>query len=135
MTAPAERPVPRPTRLTAPFWDGCRAGTLLVQQCERCAEFVFIPQHFCPACRGRVLTWVQSRGVGRVVSYTVIGRAQTPAFETPYVVAIVRLDEGYEMVTNIVDTTPDRVHIGARVQVRFVPVSPTVTLPCFALTA
>lgn len=69
------------------------------------------------------------------MSYTVIGRAQTPAFVTPYVVAVVRLDEGYEMLTNIVDTEPDQVRIGARVRVRFVAVSPTVTLPCFMLTA
>ena len=94
---------------------------------------VFIPQSFCPACLGMNLSWVESSGHGAVVTFTTVWRPQTPAFEAPYVVAVVRLDEGYEMMTNIVDVDPDHVTIGARVNVRYLDVTADVTLPCFTL--
>jgi uncharacterized protein len=125
-------PLPRPTSLTQPFWNACRDHRLTVQRCESCGTYVFIPQAFCPTCLGTDLTWVESSGHGSIVTFTVVWRAQTPAFEVPYVVAVVRLDEGYEMMTNIVDVEPDDVTIGAPVEVRYVDVTPDVTLPCFA---
>ena len=127
------RPLPQPTALTRPFWDACREHRLTVQQCSVCATYVFVPQSFCPACLSPDLTWVESAGRGRIVAYTVVWRPQTPAFEAPYVVAVVRLDEGYEMMTNVVDVDPDDVAIGAPVSVRFVDVSSDGTLPCFTL--
>ncbi|MEU9888888.1 OB-fold domain-containing protein [Sphaerisporangium sp. NPDC051011] len=81
------------------------------------------------------LEWVESTGRGSIVTFTIIGRAQTPAFIAPYVVAVVRLDEGYEMLTNIVDATPDRVQFGSRVEVEFVRESDEISLPCFRLAA
>lgn len=127
------RPVPHPTRLSAPFWDGCREGELRAQQCGDCGGFVFIPQEFCPQCLGLDLAWVPCSGDGEIVSFTVIGRAQTPAFETPYVVAVVRLREGQEMLTNIVDAAPSDIAVGAAVTVSFLPVTAEITLPCFVL--
>jgi uncharacterized OB-fold protein len=129
------RPLPRPTGLTEPFWNATRGHRLVVQRCSACATHVFIPQAFCPACLGTDLVWVESRGIGRIVTFTVVWRPQTPAFDAPYVVAVVRLDEGYEMMTNIVDVDPDEVEIGARVAIRFLDVTDDVTLPCFTLAA
>ncbi|MGD9995684.1 MAG: Zn-ribbon domain-containing OB-fold protein [Ilumatobacteraceae bacterium] len=126
------RPLPRPTALSTPFWDACREHRLIVQRCTSCATFVFVPQEFCPSCLGTGLEWVESNGVGTIVTFTVVWRPQTPAFDVPYVVAVVRLDEGYEMMTNIVDVEPDEVAIGAAVTVRFVELPGEVTLPCFA---
>jgi uncharacterized OB-fold protein len=123
--------VPQPTKLTQPFWDGCREHILLVQQCATCHHFVFVPQEFCPTCRSLQLQWVEARGHGEIVTFTTVWRAQTPAFESPYVVAVVRLDEGYEMLTNIVDTALSDVRIEARVTVRFLDLPGGVTLPCF----
>lgn len=134
MTLPG-RPVPHPSPLTEPFWAACREDRLLVQRCDGCGAHVFIPQEFCRECHAAALTWVQAAGVGHVVTFTVVWRPQTPAFEVPYVVAVVRLEEGYEMLTNIVGTPPERVTIGAAVRVRFTPVSEAVTLPCFELAA
>lgn len=130
-----DRPVPHPSPLTEPFWAGCREGRLLVQRCDECATYVFIPQEFCRRCHATTLRWVESVGVGRVVTYTVVWRPQTPAFEVPYVVAVVRLDEGYEMVTNIVGAPPDAVAVDAPVRVRFTPVTEEITLPSFELAA
>ena len=126
------RPLPHPTSLTQPFWEACRNHRLTVQRCESCGTYVFIPQAFCPACLSTELAWVESSGHGNIVTFTVVWRAQTPVFEVPYVVAVVRLDEGYEMMTNIVDVEAEDVTIGAPVGVRYVDVTPDVTLPCFA---
>lgn len=130
-----QRPLPHPTELSAPFWDACRQRRLTVQQCDSCTTHVFVPRPFCPVCLGQSFTWVDSSGRGVVVTFTVVCRAQTPAFETPYVVAVVRLEEGYEMLTNVVDTAPEQLRIGDRVHVHFVDVSDSVTLPCFRVSA
>ncbi|MEU7815961.1 Zn-ribbon domain-containing OB-fold protein [Pseudonocardia sp. NPDC049154] len=130
-----DRPVPHPSTLTEPFWAACREGRLLVQRCDKCGAHVFIPQEFCRECHVDTLTWVESAGVGHIVTYTVVWRPQTPAFEVPYVVAVVRLDEGYEMITNIVGAPPEAVAIDAPVRVRFTPVTDAITLPCFELAA
>jgi uncharacterized OB-fold protein len=126
------RPLPVPTPLSQPFWTACKERRLLAQRCARCGGHVFIPRAFCPRCLGPDLAWVPVLGSGVVVTYTVVWRAQTPAFETPYVIAVVRLDEGHEMMTNLVDADVATVRIGMRVQVRFVDVSAEITLPCFA---
>lgn len=107
----------------------------MVQRCGGCGAHLFIPRSFCPVCRSTDLSWVPTGGRGAIVTYTVVGRAQTPAFTTPYVVAVVRLDEGCEMMTNIVDCTPDEVTIGAPVEVSWLPVDADITLPCFRLVA
>ena len=135
MTGESDRPVPQPTLLSRPFWDACREERLTVQRCENCHEYIFIPRTFCPVCLSTSLAWTDATGLGTIVTYTVVWRAQTPAFATPYVVAVVRLDEGYEMLTNIVDSEPEDVSIGARVQIRFVEISADVTLPCFTVAA
>jgi uncharacterized OB-fold protein len=129
------RPLPRPAALTEPFWDACRQHRLIVQRCSACATYVFIPQAFCPSCLGTDLVWVDSSGRGTIVTFTVVWRPQTPAFDAPYVVAVVRLDEGYEMMTNVVDADPDDVTIDAPVIVRFLDLAEDATLPCFTLAA
>lgn len=129
------RPVPYPTTLTEPFWQACRDGRLIVQRCADCGRYVFTPQAFCRYCLGPRLGWVASAGIGVIVTYTVVWRPQTPAFVAPYVVAVVRVDEGYELITNIVGSAAAEVSIGARVRVRFVPLTQDISLPCFELVA
>ncbi len=126
----SERPLPRPTPLSQPHWDGCRAGVLLVQRCRRCGAHVFIPQPLCGACGAAELAWVESAGHGTVYSYTVVHRAPHPAFQTPYVVAIVELAEGWHMLANL-ECEPARAHVGMRVSVAFRTVSPALSLPFF----
>ena len=128
------RPVPVPSPLSAPFWRACVDGRLIYQRCVTCGTPVFPPQAFCPGQLHTDLEWEDSSGEGTVYSYTIVGRPQTPAFETPYVVAVVELSEGYTMMTNIVDCPPEEVHTGLRVSVKFVPLTPDISLPCFAPT-
>ncbi|MDH6522822.1 putative OB-fold protein [Streptomyces sp. SAI-135] len=129
------RPLPRPTALSRPFWDGCLRGKLLVQRCSGCARCFFIPSAFCPHCLHTAYEWTESAGRGHVVTCTVVWRPPTPAFEPPYVVAVVRLEEGYEMFTNIVGAEPDADLIGAAVRVRFHQESEDIALPFFELAA
>lgn len=130
--SPVQRPIPVPTPLSAPFWQGCAEGELRYQECEDCGRAIFKPQDFCPNCLGIRLTWRESSGIGEVYSYSVVWRPQTPAFDVPYVVAIVELAEGYQMLTNVVNCEPDAVYCGMPVSVVFAPVADDIALPFFA---
>ena len=128
----SERPLPRPTALSLPHWDGCREGVLRVQRCRDCGAHVFIPQPLCPRCSCDGLDWVASGGHGTVYSYTIVHRAPHPAFATPYVVAIVELDEGWHMLANL-ECEPSELRIGLPVRVTLRALSPEISLPCFVL--
>lgn len=124
-----DRPLPNPSPLSAPHWDGAREGRLMVQRCSACQGYVFVPQAACTHCFADALQWVQSPGHGTVYSYTIIHRAPHPHFDPPYCAAIVELDEGWQMVTNIVDTPLEMIEIGMPVRVSFVDVG--MVLPMF----
>ena len=87
-------PLPRPTPLSQPHWDGCREGELRVQRCTACGALEFIPQPVCTACFTEALEWTRVSGRGEVYSFSVVHRPQRPEFRAPYVVAIVALEEG-----------------------------------------
>ena len=124
-------PVPRPSELSRPHWEGCKNGKLLVQQCQSCGGYVFTPEVACTHCLGDQLHWVASSGRGTVYSYTVVYRPQRPEFATPYVAAIIELSEGWHMLSNIVCCEPEEVFIGMAVQVEFVSRGTDVVLPMF----
>ena len=125
-------PVPRPTDDTAPYWEGCALGELRYRRCTSCATVVFEPRPLCPACHGVDLTWEPSAGLGAVYSWSVVHRPMTPAFRTPYAPAIVRVDEGFDMVTALVGCRPDDIHDNMRVRAEFHRVDDAITLPFFA---
>jgi uncharacterized OB-fold protein len=125
------RPVPIPSSLSKPFWDGCSNGQLMVLRCDACGHYVFIPDPMCPNCQSRTLTWVESSGIGTIDSFTIVHRPQQPSFAVPYVVAIVELEEGWYLPTNIVDIEPDQVRIGMPVRVRFERRGEDMTVPLF----
>jgi len=133
MTRAKTIPLPRPTALSRPHWDGCREGVLRVQRCAACGSYEFIPQAVCTRCQAGKLEWVESSGRGSVYSHTTVYRPPRPEFDAPYVVAIVELEEGWHMLTNLVDCTPEEVATGLPVEVDFRAVSDEITLPCFRL--
>ena len=124
-------PLPRPTELSQPHWDGCREGLLRVQRCNGCGSFVFVPKPVCGACLGDDLSWVESSGRGTLYSYTTVERPQQPAFEVPYTVAIVELEEGWHMLSNLVGIEPHEVEIGMPLEVSFERMTDEITLPYF----
>ena len=124
-------PLPRPTPLSQPHWDGCREGVLRVQRCNGCGSYVFIPKPVCGDCLGDDLSWVECSGRGTLYSYTTVERPQQPTFEVPYTVAIVELEEGWHILSNHVGIDPAEVEIGMPLEVSFERMSDEITLPYF----
>ncbi|OBF91795.1 hypothetical protein A5791_14885 [Mycobacterium sp. 852002-51163_SCH5372311] len=129
---PQSGPVPHASsHLSLPFWEACRAGELRYQCCQACGASNFPPTEHCRQCLSDDLIWTVSGGHGEIYSWTVVHRPVTAEFTPPYAPAIVTLDEGYQMLTNIVGVVPDELTIGMRVQVQFHAVGPDITLPYF----
>ena len=124
-------PLPQPTVVSAPFWDGCRRHELLVQKCADCEGLTFPPLRACRSCFSPNIDWVRLSGRGTVYTYTVIWRPESPAFQPPYVAAIIDLEEGCQMMTNIVECDSTEVDVGMPVEVDFRDVSDEITLPYF----
>ena len=121
------------SELTRPFWEAAAVHRLVRPVCDRCGASFFIPQHVCPHCQSEAWTYRESSGRGVISSCTVVSRAPTPGFTVLYVVAVVDLDEGWFMMTNIVRCPPESVAIGQRVAVEFQLRPDGVVLPVFHL--
>lgn len=124
-------PVPYPSVVSRPYWDGTRREELLVQRCDDCGGYTHTPALLCAHCCSRSLEWVRSTGTGTVYSWTSVWRPQTPEFTVPYVPLIVDMDEGWQMLANLVDCTVDDVRVGMRVEVVFHRLNDDITLPYF----
>ncbi len=133
MAAPGVRPVPVPTKETQPYWDGCKQHELRVQKCAACGHHQFYPRLYCTVCMSDRVEWIKTSGRATVLSYTIIYRPVTQAFadNVPYVVALVTLAEGPQMMTNIVGCEPEKVHIGMPVQVTFDDWTEDIAIPKF----
>jgi uncharacterized OB-fold protein len=123
-TEPASKPsmpLPRPSTLSAPFWRAAREHRLTLQRCADCQTWIYYPRTFCTNCLSEKLEWQQTSGMGRVYSFTVVRRASTAAFadKVPYVHAIVQLDEGPHMTTNIVNCAIEDVRVDMPVRAVF----------------
>jgi uncharacterized OB-fold protein len=128
---PAAIPAPVPSPQSQPYWDGCARGELLFQRCGSCGRPNFDPPLLCRHCGSRDLSWEQSAGNGTVYSWTVVWRPQQPSFVVPYAPAIVDMDEGYQMLANIVGCDVADLAVGMRVAVEFHPVSDGFAIPYF----
>lgn len=128
-----ELPRPLANADSQAYWDGAREDKLLIRKCGECDTFHFMPRHLCPECWSGDLHWVESAGEGTVHSFSIIRRASLPAYndQTPYVTALIDLDEGPRMVTNIVGDDALSVAIGDRVSVVFEDRGDGAKLPQF----
>ena len=133
MTTHYAKPLPRPTPVSKEFWEGARRHELRIQRCSSCEEHVFYPRVVCPKCLADGLEWVTASGRGKVYSYTVVRRAMHPSFrpDVPYIYAVVELEEGPHMTTNIVGCSPDEVSVDMPVEVVFDNVTEEMTLVKF----
>jgi uncharacterized protein len=130
---PGARPRPHPSPLTRPFWEATARGEFRIQVCERCEARIFYARHACTQCGARELRWQASSGRGTVYSYTIARRPTHPAFaaRVPYVIAIVELEEGPRVTTNIIGCDPDAVAIGMPVEVAFEEAQDGIAIPVF----
>lgn len=102
---------------TEPFWQACAEGRLIVQRCTACGAYQFYPRPFCLSCEGTTLGWVESRGTGTIYSLTTMRLPVDPGLPPPYLLALVDLDEGPRLLTNIDAKTAaigDRVRVAWR---------------------
>ena len=127
-----ERPVPRKDAVSAPYWEAAARGELLVQECPQCGNRQFYPRAVCTRC-GADPGWLTCSGRGTVHTFTVIRQNHAKPFrdELPYVVAIIELDEGPRLMTNLVDCEVDDVRIGLPAEVRFEQADEGVGVPFF----
>ena len=107
---------------------------LVVQECAACGTRRYPATTYCPACRSDASRWIESGGTGKVFSWVVVHHPvpkEAYAGDVPYVVALIDLDEGVRMVSNIVEIAPSAIQANMRVRVRFDDVEPGITLPRF----
>jgi uncharacterized protein len=116
-----------------PYWDATREKKLVLQWCDDCDRPVQFPRAVCPVCLSTNLSWRDARGTGVVSAVTVEHRPQNPrmAARAPYAVALVDLDEGARLLTNVVNCPPENVAIGQRVRVTWEELSDGRHLPLF----
>lgn len=129
---------PAATPLSEPFWEATRSEQLLVQRCEECGATVWYPRERCTSCLGDQLRWIESTGRGEVYTFNVMRKAGNPmmADQVPYVIALVDLEEGHRMATNIVGCEPEDVRCGMPVKVVWdVELSDGRRLPVFSPSA
>ena len=128
-----DKPLPAVTEEGAPYWAACREHRLAVQQCAACGHLRFPPSVVCPECLAFEHRWTSLSGCGTIYSFIVVHRPQHPAFfaDAPYNVAIVELEEGIRLHTNVVECANDELRIGMPVEVVFEKVDDEITLPKF----
>ena len=128
------KPVPVADADSEPFWEGCREHRLLIQRCTSCGTFCFPPHRSCPKCRSEASDWVEASGRGNVYSWIVVNHPvprEVFAGEVPYVVALIDLDEGVRMASNIIGCDPHAVTAGMPVEVVFEQGQGGMVLPKF----
>ncbi len=129
-----QKPLPYITTESSEYWDSCRKGKLIYQHCLSCDVVQFYPRSQCKQCGSKNLEYRESKGKGTIRTFTHVHRAPSPAFkeDVPYILALIDLDEGFRMMSNIVGTERD-VKIGDRVIIDFEKRSEDIVIPQFKL--
>jgi uncharacterized OB-fold protein len=132
-----EMPVPVPSHETAPFWAAANEQRLVMPRCEACGKFSFPPSLACPFCESGPFVWTAVSGRATVFSFVVMHRVYHPSFKdkVPYVVAVIALDEGPRLISNVVGIPFGDVRCDMPVQVVFDEVRPGIRIPKFAPVA
>lgn len=126
------RIIPTPTPETQHYWDGAKQGELRIQACNSCSEKYFPPRAFCPKCGSRDVKVVKASGKGRLYSY-IINHLPSPGYTPPFTVAIVELEEGVRLMTNLLDVEPDpdKLELDMPLEVTFEKLTDDISLPQF----
>ncbi|MGE4338512.1 MAG: Zn-ribbon domain-containing OB-fold protein [Pigmentiphaga sp.] len=118
-------PSPQSSPETEPFWAAAAEGRLLLGKCQACGRHHYYPRTQCPYC-STPAEWVDAKGGGVIYTFSIMRRAPVP-----YVIAMVSLDEGVTLMTNIVDCDPETLAIGERVRLTFKPAEDGTSVPMF----
>jgi len=138
MPTPPTRPtprfdLPRPDLETQPYWDAARDHKLLIKRCAACGKAHFYPRPFCPHCWSAEVGWEEASGRATLYTYSIVRRNDLPPFgeRVPYVAAVVDLEEGPRMQTNVEGCAHDDLHIGMPLVVDFREETEAFTVPVF----
>jgi uncharacterized OB-fold protein len=127
--------LPDPDPDTEPFWDAAREHRLLIRRCNACGRPYFYPRPFCPACWSEDVSWLEASGNATLYTWSVVYVNDLPPFSdrVPYVAAIVDLEEGPRLMTNVVDCAVEDLAAGMALRVTYREISedPPVTIPVF----
>lgn len=129
-----KKPLPEIRPETKPYWDACKNHELLIPKSKETGKLFFYPRAMSPGDdMSEDIEWVKSNGKGKVWTFSVHHMGPSKAYkgDPPHVVALVELDEGVRMMTNVVECDPKDVQIGMEVEVVFDDVTDEVTLPKF----
>lgn len=128
--------LPKPTPETEAYWQGCKDQKLLIQTCDDCGTFQFYPRSICTNCMSDNLNWVTASGRATIISYTVMHRSVSKAYcvDGPQVLAIIRLEEGPQMMSHVVECDEGKLSIGMAVEVAFEDWTDDITIPVFRPT-
>jgi uncharacterized OB-fold protein len=117
------------------YWEKAKAHELWLRKCTDCENVYFYPRDICPSCYSNNVEWIQASGKATLHAYSIAERGPTPVFRdaVPYVAALVDLDEGPRMPTNLVGVEMDEDHIkvGMALEATFDDITDEVTLPKF----
>ena len=115
----ATRMAPAVSPDTEFFWNGLKENKLLIQRCGGCGELRHPPRPMCPNCRSLDWETIEASGKGTVYSYVMPHQPRVPFFDYPYVVALIELEEGVRIVSNLTDIDPADITVGLAVQLYF----------------
>lgn len=128
-----DKPIPTPTPLTQPFWDGAKDGKLMLPRCTSCNRVHWYPRHICPYCHSDSIEWIEGSGKGRLHTFAVQHRAFGGwASEAPFVTAYIDLNEGDRMLTvlrGVDPNKPEEIKIGSICEVEFEEASEDISIP------
>ncbi len=127
------KPLPQVLPETEEFWKAAKRHELYLQRCKSCGNVIYFPRIVCPRCMSDEIEWFRASGRGTLYSYTIIRQAADPRFEqdVPYVYAIIELEEGVRMISNLVNVKFEKIRIGMNVKVLFEDVTPEISIPKF----
>jgi uncharacterized OB-fold protein len=131
-----ERPLPQPiTPEARPYWDGLREHRLMLPRCRDCGKAFFYPRVLCPFCHGAAIDWIQASGRGRLYSFEIAYQTINKAFKVkpPYVLAMVELEEGPRMMSNLINVAADPavLRCDMPVEIVFHQLTDDITVPLF----
>lgn len=134
-TSTYKKPLPKAENpeLTKPYWEAIKRHELVMQRCRGCDRFIFYPREQCPFCFSQDLGYDPVSGRGRVHAYTVVYQPAHPGFndDAPYVFALIQLDEGVRMISNVVGCDPKDVRVDMPVVATYDDITPEWTLVKF----
>ena len=127
-------PLPHVGPFTRPYWEAARENKFVLQSCQRCHQAIYYPRPWCPYCWSTKLDWMPACGRGEVITYTVVYEPPSEAFasEVPYILAIARLEEGPQMMANVLGIEPSRMRVGLPVRIVFEERADGFRVPQFA---